>query len=63
MSFTNPTVTKIFDDLDAYRNFCRSEGKVFDEAALYNKKDLNWQAYQKYQSYLYAKAKAKRKAS
>lgn len=63
MSITNPTVSKIFDDLDTYRNFCRYEGKVFDEAALYNKRDVNWQAYQKYQSYLYAKAKAARKAN
>jgi hypothetical protein len=27
-------VSQIFDDLDAYRNFCREFGRVFDEAHL-----------------------------
>ena len=57
MTIANPTVNKIFNDLDAYRDYCRYEGKVFDEAALYNKQDLNWQAYQKYLNYLRAKAR------
>jgi len=57
MAIANPTVNKIFNDLDAYRDYCRFEGKVFDEAALYNKEDPNWQAYQKYQGYLRAKAR------
>ena len=52
-----PPVNKIFDDLDQYRNYCRFEGKVFDEAALYNKQDPNWIAYQKYQGWLRAKAR------
>lgn len=60
MAITNPIVAKIFDDLDAYRNFCRFDGPgyVFNERALYNKKDWNWQAYEKYQNYLRAKARA-----
>lgn len=57
MAIANPTVNKVFNDLDAYRDFCRYEGKVFDEKALYNKEDTNWQAYQKYQGYLRAKAR------
>ena len=57
MTITNPTVNKIFDDLDAYRDWCRFEGKVFDEKALYNKKDANWRAYEKYQGWLRAKAR------
>ena len=57
MSNRFPPVNKIFDDLDKYRDYCRFEGKVFDEAALYNKDDRNWQAYQKYQGYLRAKAR------
>ena len=52
-----PPVNKIFDDLDKYRDYCRFEGKVFDEAALYNKDDANWEAYQKYQGWLRAKAR------
>jgi hypothetical protein len=52
-----PTVDKIFDDLDKFRDYCRFEGKVFDEAALYNKNDKVWQAYQKYLNYLRAKSR------
>lgn len=58
MAITNTTVAKIFNDLDEYRDWCRFEGKVFDEKALYNKKDTNWQAYGKYQNYLRAKARS-----
>lgn len=58
MSIKNPKVRKIFDDLDKYRDYCRFEGKVFDEKALYNTKDQNWQAYEKYQNYLRAKNRA-----
>ena len=57
MTIANPTVNKIFSDLDAYRDYCRFEGKVFDEAALYKKDDPNWIAYQKYQGWLRAKAR------
>ena len=57
MAISNPTVNKIFNDLDAFRDYCRFEGKVFDEKALYNKHDKVWQQYQKYQNYLRAKAR------
>jgi hypothetical protein len=33
-----PEVTKIFDDLDAYRDFCVEYGHVFNEKHLYEKK-------------------------
>jgi hypothetical protein len=61
MAIANATVSKIFDDLDAYRDFCRfeGEGRVFDEKALYNKKDANWQAYEKHQNYLKARGRVK----
>lgn len=61
MAIANATVSKIFDDLDTYRDFCRfeGEGRVFDEKALYNKKDANWQAYEKYQNYLKARGRVK----
>ena len=55
MSIKNPVVAKIFNDLDAYRDYCRFEGKVFNEKALYNKKDANWQAYERYKGWLRAK--------
>ena len=57
MAINNSVVNKIFNDLDAYRDYCRFEGKVFDEAALYKKNDPNWIAYQKYQGWLRAKAR------
>jgi hypothetical protein len=52
MAITNPVVNKVFNDLDAYRDFCRFEGdgRVFDEKALYNNRDYNWQAYLKFQN-------------
>ena len=57
IEFNRNAYTKVFNDLDAYRDYCRFEGKVFDEAALYNKQDPNWIAYQKYQGWLRAKAR------
>ena len=61
MSIKNPVVAKIFNDLDSYRDYCRFEGKVFNEKALYKKSDPNWQAYEKYRGWLRAKANAARK--
>lgn len=48
MTIKNAIVKKVFDDLDAYRDFCRfgPDGRIFDERALYNRKDRNWQAYE-----------------
>jgi|TARA_X000001036_G_scaffold69285_1_gene60516 CRISPR/Cas system CSM-associated protein Csm5 (group 7 of RAMP superfamily) len=63
MSIKNPVVAKVFNDLDAYRDYCRFEGKVFNEKALYNKKDANWQAYEKYRGWLRAKASNKYRAA
>ena len=57
IEFNRNAYTKVFNDLDAYRDYCRYEGKVFDEAALYKKDDPNWIAYQKYQGWLRAKAR------
>mgnify|MGYP001018961525 CR=1 FL=1 len=57
MAIENPVVDKIFEDLDAYRDWCRFEGKVYNEKALYNRRDLNWQAYEKYKNYLRAVAR------
>ena len=33
----NKKISQIFDDLDAYRNFCRDYGYVFDEKDLYRR--------------------------
>jgi len=57
MTIANPAVNKVFNDLEAYKDWCRFEGKVFDEKALYKKNDPNWIAYQKYQGWLRSKAR------
>lgn len=41
----NKEINKIFDDLDAYRDFCVKFGRVYNEQALYNNKDSNWRDY------------------
>ena len=40
-----PDVVKIFDDLEAYHNFCRFELCDFNPADLYKKDSSNYQAY------------------
>jgi hypothetical protein len=57
MAYNFPPVNKIFDDLDKFRDYCRFEGKVFDEVALYKRDHPSWIAYQKYQNYLRAKSR------
>lgn len=57
IQFNRQAYEKVFNDLDVYRDYCRFEGKVFNENALYNKQDPNWQAYQKYLGWLRAKAR------
>jgi hypothetical protein len=46
-----PTVNEIFDELDRFRDFCRYEGKPYNEASLYRDKDKVWQDYQRYLAY------------
>jgi hypothetical protein len=41
-----PDIVKIFDDLEAYREYCVFEMVEFNEAALYNRNDKNWQHYE-----------------
>jgi hypothetical protein len=43
-------VTKIFNDLDDYRNFCRDYGYRFDEADLYSQKNYVYRQFQKFVS-------------
>jgi hypothetical protein len=44
----NPQVHQIFDDLDEYRNFCVSHGRVFDEAALYHERERDYYDFLKF---------------
>jgi len=43
-----PTVDKIFDDLDSYRDFCRDFGYVFDENDLYANRSYIYRQYLKF---------------
>jgi len=52
-----PPVDKVFDDLDKFRDFCRFEGKVFNEADLYKDGAASWEAYKKWQGWMRAKAR------
>lgn len=47
MSNRYPEINKIFDDLDAYRDFCREFGYIFNEAHLYNSRSP-YGFYEKY---------------
>ena len=57
MAYNFPPVNKIFDDLDKFRDYCRFEGKPFDEADLYKDGAYAWEAYKKYQGWMRAKAR------
>jgi hypothetical protein len=41
----NPNIVKIFEDLEAYLDFCRFELRNFDPAELYKRDSENWKAY------------------
>lgn len=47
MTVKNRTVSRIFDDLDAYRAFCVEFGYVFNEADLY-KRNTPFNQFDKY---------------
>jgi hypothetical protein len=40
-----PDIVRIFDDLDAYHDYCRLELIDFNPADLYRKDSVNFQAY------------------
>jgi hypothetical protein len=61
MAITNPTVNKIFTDLDELRDFCRFEGHVFNEADLYRHDSRTWQNFTKHKNNLRAKSRIKGK--
>lgn len=46
-----PPVNEIFDELDRFRDFCRYEGKVYNEASLYRDRDPVWQDYKRFLAY------------
>jgi hypothetical protein len=46
----NPRITKIFEDLGVFQEFCQDYGYRYNEADLYNFKSYAWQQYNKYTS-------------
>ena len=59
IEFNRDAYTRVFNDLDRLRDFCRFEGRgyVFNEKDLYNEKSHIWKAFQKHQGWLRAKAR------
>jgi len=57
MSTNFPPVNQVFDDLEKFLNYCRFEGKVFDERFLYNEHATSWQSYKKWQYWMQNKNK------
>jgi hypothetical protein len=43
---TRPDIVKIFDDLEAFHDFCRLEMAPFNEADLYNNRSWAWRNFQ-----------------
>ena len=51
----NPKVTEIFEDLEAFQEFCQDYGYRYNEGDLYNFKTYAWQQFSKYAAGKYAK--------
>jgi len=52
-----PPINKIFDDLDKFRDYCRFQGKVFNEADLYKDGTPVWEQYKKHQHWVKRQAR------
>ena len=50
-----PEVSKIYDDLDHYRQFCVDFGHYFDEKDLYNHHSQSWQDFMRREDGKYIK--------
>jgi len=50
-----PEVNQIYDDLEKYREFCVSHGRVFNEAALYNERDKDFSDFMRFKERGYTK--------
>lgn len=61
MAITNPSVNKIFDDLDAWLTHCRENLIKYDPADLYKSKE--YKDWQRTQEYLQRKARRDAKAA
>jgi hypothetical protein len=48
MDRSQADLDKIFDDLNKFRDYCRFNGKIFDESHLYKNSSEVWRSYQHY---------------
>lgn len=48
IEYNRQAYEKVFDDLDKFRDYCRFEGKMFNEADLYKNESDVWQQYQRF---------------
>ena len=46
----NPRTEQVWDDLEAYRDFCRDFGYVFREGDLYNMRTYPFQQFNKFRN-------------
>lgn len=54
---TKPEVTRIFDDLEAYKDYCRLNMLKFDEKDLYRSEQ--YRKYEKYRNWLARQAESR----
>lgn len=47
--YVNNRVTKIFEDLERYLDFCRDYGYKYDEAELYSTRSFAYRQFQKFE--------------
>ena len=47
LAYRNPRTEAVWNDLEAYRDFCRNYGYVFKEEDLYNMRTYPFQQYNK----------------
>ena len=66
IEFNRAAYTKVFNDLDDFRNYCTTETDryvnplPFNEANLYNEKSWVWKNYTKFRNWQRAKQRANR---
>jgi len=59
IEFNRELYNKVFDDLEMFRDYCRFEGKPYNEKFLYNDHSSVWQSYKRWQHWMRNKNKKK----
>ena len=61
IEFNREAYNKVFDDLERFKDYCRFEGKSYNEKFLYNDSSQTWQSYKRWQHWMKNKNKNKNK--